>query len=104
MNALQERFAGGKAQVLGLSCDAVYSLKAWVEQLGGLPYPLLSDFWPHGAVSRAYGVFNEEIGRAERSIIVVDPEGICRYIDVHTLREVPDEEEIAEELTKLEAT
>ena len=52
-------------------------------------------------VSEAYGVFNEEFGRPERAIIVVDGEGICRYIDVHTLREVPDEEEIAEELKKV---
>jgi len=45
-------------------------------------------------------VFNEEIGRPERAIIVVDAAGIIRYIDVHQLREVPDEEEIAEELEK----
>jgi len=88
--------------VLGISCDTVYSLKVWAEQLGGAKYPLLSDFWPHGEVTRAYGVFNEEIGRPERSIIVVDAAGIIRYIDVHQLREVPDDAEIAEELDKLE--
>ena len=86
---------------MGLTCDSVYALKAWAEQLGVTSYPLVSDFWPHGAVSRLYGVFNEEIGRPERAIIVVDGTGIVRYIDVHTLREVPDEEEIAEELQKL---
>jgi len=86
---------------VGISCDTVYALKVWADQLGGVSYPLCSDFWPHGAVSRAYGVFNEEIGRPERAIIVVDPEGICRYIDVHQLREVPDEQEIADELDKL---
>jgi peroxiredoxin len=53
-------------------------------------------------VTQAYGVFNDEVGRPERAIIVVDAEGICRYIDVHQLREVPDEEEIAEELKKLD--
>ena len=87
---------------MGISCDTVYSLKVWAEQLGGVKYPLCSDFWPHGAVTRAYGVFNEEIGRPERAIIVVDAQGIVRYIDVHQLREVPDEEEIAEELNRLE--
>ena len=87
---------------MGITCDAVYSLKAWAEQLGITSYPFCSDFWPHGAVSRQYGVFNDEIGRPERAIIVVDAAGIVRYIDVHTLREVPDEEEIAEELQKLE--
>ncbi len=86
---------------MGISCDTVYALKVWADQLGGVSYPLCSDFWPHGAVSRAYGVFNEEIGRPERAIIVVDPEGICRYIDVHQLWEVPDEQEIADELDKL---
>lgn len=86
---------------MGISCDTVYSLKVWAEQLGGLKYPLCSDFWPHGQVTRAYGVFNEEIGRPERAIIVVDAQGIVRYIDVHQLREVPDDEEIAEELEKL---
>jgi len=86
---------------VGISCDTVYTLKDWAEHLGGVSYPLCSDFWPHGAVARAYGVFNEEIGRPERAIIVVDAGGIVRYIDVHTLREVPDDAEIAEELEKL---
>lgn len=88
---------------MGISCDTVYSLKVWAEQLGGLTYPLCSDFWPHGEVARAYGVFNEEIGRPERTIIVVDAQGIVRYIDVHQLREVPDEQEIAEQLDKLDS-
>ena len=78
----------------------MYTLKAWSDSFGGLTYPLLSDFWPHGAVSSAYGVFNEEIGRPERAIVVVDAGGVIRYIDVHQLREVPDPEEIAEEVTK----
>jgi peroxiredoxin len=86
---------------VGISCDTVYTLKKWAEELGGLKYPLCSDFWPHGEVSRKYGVFNEEIGRPERAIIVIDATGIVRYIDVHQLREVPDSEEIAGELDKL---
>ncbi|TMG54026.1 MAG: redoxin domain-containing protein [Chloroflexi bacterium] len=101
MSALQQRFAGGKAQVVGILCDSVYTLKAWAESLGGIGYPLCSDFWPHGKVTQAYGVFNSDVGRPERAIIVVDAEGICRYIDVHQLREVPDEEEIADEVNKL---
>ena len=101
MNALQERFTGGGTQVVGISCDSRQTLTAWAEHLGGVSYPLCSDYWPHGAVSRAYGVFNEQLGRPERAIIVIDPAGIIRYIDVHTLREVPDETEIADELDKL---
>lgn len=87
---------------MGISCDAAYSLKAWDRELGGLAFPLCSDFWPHGAVTRAYGVFNEEIGRPERAIFIVDREGIVRYVDVHTLREVPDPAEIEEELRKID--
>ena len=87
---------------MGISCDTVYTLKKWAEELGGIKYPLASDFWPHGAVSMKYGVFNEEIGRPERAIIVIDASGVVRYIDVHQLREVPDDEEIADELKKLE--
>ncbi len=86
---------------MGISCDTVYSLRDWAEHLGGLEFPLCSDFWPHGAVSRAYGVMNEEIGRPERAIFVADKDGIVRYIDVHTLREAPDMIELAEELAKL---
>lgn len=87
---------------MGILCDSVYTLKAWADSLGAIEYPLCSDHWPHGGVSQLYGVFNEELGRPERAIIVVDADGICRYIDVHTLREVPDEEEIADELKKLD--
>jgi alkyl hydroperoxide reductase subunit AhpC len=86
---------------VGCSCDSVYALKDWAEHLGGLSYPLCSDFWPHGAVTRAYGVMNEEIGRPERAIFVIDRAGIVRHVDVHTLREVPDTTEIEEELGKL---
>jgi alkyl hydroperoxide reductase subunit AhpC len=89
---------------VGITCDAVYTLKAWAESLGGTRYPLCSDFWPHGAVSRAYGVFNEQIGRPERAIIVVDAQGIVRYIDVHQLREVPENDEIAEQVERLTAS
>lgn len=85
---------------MGLSCDSVYSLKAWAASLGGLNFPLLSDFWPHGEVARRYGVLAEVSGRPDRSIFVIDASGILRYIDVHELREVPDISEIAEELEK----
>ncbi len=89
---------------MGITCDAVHTLKAWAGSLGGVAYPLCSDFWPHGATSRAYGVFNDELGRPERAIIVVDAAGIVRYVDVHQLREVPDAEEIAEQVDRLSAS
>lgn len=101
LSGLADRFAKANAQVVGLTCDPVASLAAWAKQLGGLTFPLASDFWPHGQVSRAYGVFDEERGRANRSIFIVDPAGIVRYIDVHQLREVPDEEEVFAALAQM---
>lgn len=102
MNALQGRFAGGDAQVVGISCDSRQTLTAWATSLGGVDFPLCSDFWPHGKVASAYGVLNSELGRPERAIIVIDASGVIRYIDVHTLREVPDETEIEDEVRKLD--
>jgi peroxiredoxin (alkyl hydroperoxide reductase subunit C) len=96
-----DRFAKANAQVVGITCDPVPALAAWAKQLGGVSFPLASDFWPHGAVSRSYGVFNEERGRSERAIFVIDAAGIVRYIDVHQLRQVPDEEQVLEQLAKL---
>ena len=65
-------------QVLAISCDAVASLRAFADQ-EGFQHPLLSDFWPHGEVARAYGVFNEALGAAERGTFIVDREGILRW-------------------------
>jgi alkyl hydroperoxide reductase subunit AhpC len=98
-----ERFGKVNAQVVGITCDPVSALNAWANQLGGVAFPLCSDFWPHGAVARAYGVFNEERGSAHRAVFLVDEQGIVRYIDVHQRTEVPDEEAIFEAVAKLEA-
>ncbi len=94
------RFEGSDAQVVGISIDSTHANAAWAKSLGGITYPLLSDFFPHGAVAQAYGVLRPE-GMAERALFIIDKSGIVRYIDVHTLREVPDEEQIFEELARL---
>jgi peroxiredoxin len=65
-------------QVLAISCDSVASLRAFSEQQG-FEHPLLSDFWPHGAVAAAYGVFNETLGAAERGTFIVDRDGLLRW-------------------------
>ncbi len=96
----QERFRAHDAQVVGVSTDSRFANAAWAQQMGGISYPLLSDFYPHGAVAQAYGVLRPE-GMAERAIFLVDKDGIVRYIDVHELREHPDEAVLFEELGKL---
>jgi len=81
------------AQVLGISIDHVPCLEAWAESLGGITYPLISDFWPHGMVARQYGVLRDE-GYSERAIFIIDREGIIRYIDIHNIDEQPQNDEI----------
>jgi glutaredoxin len=96
------KFEGYNTQVLGISIDHVPCLKAWAESLGGISYPLVSDFWPHGAVAKEYGVFRAEEGRSERALFIVDKRGIVRYVDVHDIDEQPDNEEVFEVLRQLE--
>lgn len=96
-----ERFKGLDAQVVGISIDSTHTNRAWAESLGGISYPLLCDFWPHGNVARQYGVFDEKAGRSERAVFVIDKQGVVRYIDVHDIGEEPDETQILEELEKL---
>jgi alkyl hydroperoxide reductase subunit AhpC len=84
-----------------LSIDPVPSLKGWADFLGGVPFPLLSDFWPHGAVGKAYGIFNEERGMDKRAAYVVDAQGVIRYAKVYPQGTIPTSEELLAELRKL---
>jgi alkyl hydroperoxide reductase subunit AhpC len=79
----------------------VPSLKAWAEQLGGIPFPLLSDYWPHGAVGKAYGVFNDERGMDKRSAFIVDDKGVVRWSKVYEPGTIPESKELLEQLRKL---
>lgn len=87
--------------MLGISVDSVPCLKAWAESLGGISFPLLSDFWPHGRVAQLYGVLRDD-GRSERALFVVDKSGVVRYVDIHDIDEQPDNEEIFQVLGELE--
>ena len=100
LDKLIERFSGFDTQVLGISIDSTHANKAWAESLGGIRYPLLSDFWPHGAVAEKFGVLREG-GFSERAVFIIDKNGIVRYIDVHDIGEEPDPEQLFEELQKL---
>jgi mycoredoxin-dependent peroxiredoxin len=61
-----------------ISCDPMFSLRAWAQK-EGYAFDLLSDFWPHGEVSRAYGVFDETSGHAQRGSFLIDAEGVLRW-------------------------
>ncbi len=77
------------------------SLKGWADFLGGVPFPLLSDFWPHGTVGKAYGIFNEERGMDKRAAYVIDAKGVVRYAKVYPQGTIPTSEELLAELRKL---
>lgn len=89
------------AEILQISADHVPCLKAWAESLGGIPFPLLSDYWPHGTVGKAYGVFNEERGLDMRSAFIVDKDGVIRYAKSYAPGTIPTSEEMLAELRKL---
>jgi peroxiredoxin len=67
-----------ETQVLAVSCDTVPTLRVFAER-EGLDFPLLSDFWPHGDVANAYGVFNDALGATERGTFVIDRSGVVRW-------------------------
>ena len=77
-------FQNDDVQLLAISCDPMYSLKAFGEA-EGYKFQLLADFWPHGAVAKSYGVFDEARGCAIRGTFVIDKAGILRWQVVNGL-------------------
>jgi peroxiredoxin len=65
--------------LLAISCDSIYTQRAFADR-DAIFFPLLSDFWPHGEVARAYGVFDEADGSAERSSFVVGKDGRVQWV------------------------
>lgn len=73
------RYEELNAQVLGLSGDSVYTLRAFAEFLGGLTFPLLADFHPKGEAMKQFGVWRDDRGYAWRTVYVVDKDGVIRW-------------------------
>jgi peroxiredoxin len=92
LSGVQDRLddlVGEATAVVAVSCDPVYSLRAFADR-DGLTFPLLSDFWPHGEVTRAYGVLDEERGCPQRSTFVVGLDGLVRWTVHSPVREPRD--------------
>lgn len=73
-----EDFEAAGVRLLAISCDPRHALRAWSEE-EGFGFDLLSDFWPHGAAARSYGVFDDGAGMALRGSFLVDADGIVRW-------------------------
>lgn len=85
-----DTYQNDSVQVLGVSVDVPFSLKAWAAQ-EGYTFPLLSDFWPHGKVAQEYGVFNADGGMAVRGTFLIDTEGVVRFAEVNGPGEARDQ-------------
>ena len=77
-------FQNDNVELLALSCDSMFTQRIWAEK-EGYNFPVLADFWPHGAVAQAYGIFDEARGCALRGTFVIDKEGVIRWSIVNGL-------------------
>jgi peroxiredoxin len=92
-------FVNDDTLLLAVSNDSIATLRVFADQ-EGLEFPLLSDFWPHGEASRAYGVFDEEKGCALRGTFIIDKEGVVRWTIVNGL---PDARDLKQYIQALDA-
>jgi peroxiredoxin len=99
-NIVKDLFDDHDAILLGITVDNIPTLFAWTNQMGRLWFPVLSDFWPHGAVADTYGVLRSD-GTSERAIFIIDKNGIIRYINVGDINTRPPLEDLIGALEKL---
>lgn len=96
-----ERFKDVDTEVVSISMDSGYALNAWAKSMG-TSFPLLSDFYPQGKVVDLYGL-RHQVGMSNRALIVIDKEGVIRYIEVlDSPSDMPDNEDLFEALGKLQ--
>ena len=88
-NIVQDMFDQAETHLIGVSVDNVPTLHAWVQEMGGVWFPVASDFYPHGQLADSLGILRST-GEAERSLFLIDKQGIIRYIDVHDINSRPD--------------
>ena len=99
-NVAEPYFEEAGAILIGITVDNLPTLHAWTREMGGLWFPVLSDFYPHGEVTAKYGILRED-GTAERALFIIDRDRIIRYIDVHDINQRPPLDILIAELEKL---
>ncbi|MBW2202002.1 MAG: redoxin domain-containing protein [Deltaproteobacteria bacterium] len=103
-NNAKDIFVKNDAMLLGIAVDNSPTLFSWTKNMCGVDktlwFPVLSDFYPHGAVAKKYGVLRSD-GLSERALFVIDKKGIIRYIDVHNINKNPPLEDLVKALEKL---
>lgn len=99
--AEMDSFLDLDTRILSISVDSTDSLRAWAESLGGIHYPMLSDFWPHGEIPQKYGVLRPD-GKSERALFIIDKGGVIRYIDIHDINDQPSNEELRRAIREMD--
>jgi mycoredoxin-dependent peroxiredoxin len=89
---LKQMTEGANARVLTVSVDSMFAHRTWADQ-EGYEFALLSDFWPHGEVAQAYGVFDDSRGVAIRGTFIIDTSGVVRW---KVLNAIPEARDIGE--------
>ncbi len=94
-------FEAAGVQVLACSCDSRFAQQQWATQQG-YQFPVLSDFWPHGEVAKAYGVFNESLGCAMRGTFLIGTDGtVVDAFETPDLATAREKSRYAEAIAKL---
>ena len=99
--AEMDSFTALDTQILSISVDSTDCLRAWAESLGGIHYPMLSDFWPHGEVAKKYGVLRPE-GKSERALFIIDKAGLVAYADIHDINDQPSNEKLRQAIREID--
>jgi len=95
-----ESFSNDDVQVFGISCDSSAAQKVFAET-ENFNYPLLSDYWPHGAVAQSYGAFNDQLGFAIRGTFVIDKTGTVRWAVINGPGDARDADDYVTALAEL---
>jgi peroxiredoxin len=94
------QFQNDDVQLLALSCDSMFTQRIFAEK-EGYEFPVLADFWPHGAVAQSYGIFDDVRGCALRGTFIIDKEGIVRWQVVNGLGDARNLDEYKTALASL---
>ena len=105
LDSLESKFAEAGGQLLDISVDSIQSHLAWQrKEIGLMRFPLCSDFFPHGEVTRRFDILREAPpvpGISERAAFIVDKEGVIRFAKVYPIDQLPDIEGLLEQLRKI---
>jgi peroxiredoxin len=101
-NIAKDVFEANDTALVGISADNIPTLYAWTHQMGGLWFPVGSDFWPHGGLAKKLGILRSD-GTTERALFLVDKKGVIRFIDIHDINTRPDLGQLVKAMERVHA-